>query len=112
MVHFAVCPSSGCGGGLAAHGDAVAAPGPAEGEGPNPTRGVFSLDIPANLRGPAKLSVYDVSGRRVAAVLQRDGTRLTWNGTRDAGERLPNGVYLYRLEVGGYRREGRVVVLR
>jgi hypothetical protein len=68
---------------------------------PNPfnpqTRIAFSLSRP----GPASLTVFDLSGRRVATLVaghQRAGHHtVLWSGTDRAGRQLPSGTYLYRL---------------
>jgi len=81
-------------------------------EGPNPTSGRFSLATPLVLGAMAELAVYDLGGRRVAAIRGPSGSPLIWQG-RDRDSRLvQNGVYFYRLRVASYERRGRVVVLR
>ena len=60
----------------------------------------------------ATLSVFDLSGRRVAVVRGRSGSQLVWDGKDGAGRLASPGLYLYRMEVGKQRRDGRVVVLR
>ena len=52
-----------------------------------------------------RVTVFDLSGRRVAHK-QGQGTQLTWRLTHDNGQRVANGVYLYRVSVTG--RDGRV----
>ena len=60
----------------------------------------------------AELAVFDLSGRRIALVKGRAGSRLVWNGETGAGTRVPSGVYLYRLTVGDYQKTGRVLHVR
>jgi hypothetical protein len=64
---------------------------------PNPFRGATRLDFSLPARGPVDISVFDVSGRRVANLLHADADAgphvATWDG-RDADGRLaPAGVY-------------------
>jgi len=75
--------------------------------GSGPRRMVFA--IPA--RGHVTLRVYDVSGRAVATLYDRvlDPGRYT---AQFSTERWGNGVYFYRLEMGGRVSAGRLVVLR
>jgi hypothetical protein len=79
--------------------------------GPNPTSGSFSLATPSLPNVRAELAVFDLGGRRVATVQGRSGSTLVWDG-RSNGRLVPNGVYLYRLQVADREKRGRVVVLR
>jgi hypothetical protein len=81
-------------------------------EGPNPTRGTFRLTTPAAGIGAAVLSVFDIRGRRVAVIREMGGEELIWDGKDQTGFRVAPGVYLYRLEAGSIRKDGRVVVVR
>ncbi|HVP38303.1 MAG TPA: FlgD immunoglobulin-like domain containing protein, partial [Candidatus Saccharimonadales bacterium] len=62
-----------------------------------------------------RLSILDVSGRRVRLLL--DGPRdpgdyqVTWDGTLEGGRRAPAGVYFCRLELGAGRVETRKLLL-
>jgi hypothetical protein len=78
---------------------------------PNPfnpsTEIVFSLPE----SGPVRLAVYDLLGRRVALLI--DGP--TPAGTHRVSFRaddLPSGVYLYRLEAGGFTGTRRMSLIR
>ncbi|MCX6640952.1 MAG: M1 family aminopeptidase [bacterium] len=74
----------------------------------NPTT-TISFQLPAASR--MSLVVYDVSGRLVSTLV---------DGFRDAGShqvtfdgsKLASGVYLYRLEAGGYSANGKMVLLK
>ena len=81
-------------------------------DGPNPTRGSFSLATPLVSGATAELAVYDLSGRQVATVRGPSGSPITWNGAGSNGAPLPSGVYLYRLTVGGFRKLGRVALVQ
>ncbi|NNE42645.1 MAG: T9SS type A sorting domain-containing protein, partial [Gemmatimonadetes bacterium] len=82
---------------------------------PNPFRGGTELAFSLLAPGNARLTVYDVSGRRVATVA--DGRyaagrqSVVWHGRDEHGRRLPAGVYLYRLEAAGQSEARRVVRL-
>ena len=57
--------------------------------------------------------MFDLSGRRVAVVRGAAGSPLVWEARNDAGDTVPNGIYLYRMVVEGRPpREGKVVVVR
>lgn len=60
----------------------------------------------------ARLTIFDVAGRRVATVRGRGGEQLIWERMDDAGSPVSTGVYLYRVEAGSQRQEGKFVVIR
>ena len=54
--------------------------------------------------GPATLHLFDITGREIRTFVQAMavGTNeFLWDGTNGDGTRLPNGVYLYRLDIPG-----------
>ncbi len=64
--------------------------------------------------GPADLSVYDLSGRRVRTLLSggtASGT-LQWDGRTDRGTLAAAGTYIVRLEQGGAVVSRRIQVVR
>jgi hypothetical protein len=83
---------------------------------PNPVvRGArFSFDLFRG--GRVSLRVYDVTGRRVATVvdgeLQAGSHSIAWDGRDDDGVRLSSGIYLYELSMGGQRASRRLVLAR
>lgn len=83
---------------------------------PNPaTRNVrFAITLPGS--GRAELSVFDLSGRRVArpldGTLDAGTTHLDWSLTRDDGGRVQPGVYFARIEAFGRSQVVRVTVLQ
>lgn len=83
---------------------------------PNPVsrRAMFAFSL--NRPGRVALTVYDVTGRRVAEI--HDGElavgdhAFTWDGRGADGRRLGSGVYLYELAMGGDRLTRRLVLTR
>jgi hypothetical protein len=77
---------------------------------PNPVTGTATFTINLATGGPANLDVYDVSGRKVATVLDRNvtagGDSVTWRPTVAAG------IYVYVLEADGRHYVGKVAVAR
>jgi hypothetical protein len=68
------------------------------------------------IEGP-QLSIHDVTGRLVKSFYLSTTyyilpTVISWDGTDDAGTRLPGGVYFVKLEVGDYTETIKVVALR
>jgi hypothetical protein len=86
---------------------------------PNPAPGWTSFRIShAEALTGARLSIYDVHGRRIRQ-LARDGGAsgdlvLAWDGRRDDGRRAGAGVYVARLEAAGVRQTAsiRIALLR
>ena len=82
---------------------------------PNPFSDWTQIDISLTEASTIELTVYSVDGARIRALGRRafpaGSTRVTWDGTDDAGHRVPSGVYLVRLD-GSARAVARVVTLR
>lgn len=70
--------------------------------------------LPAS--GRTTLALYDVRGRRVVTLVDRDEPagrhELRWDGRDGAGERMSPGVYMLRLGVAGNSASGKLVMVR
>lgn len=83
---------------------------------PNPfnpqTRITFTMPAP----GPARLSVYDVAGRRIATLVDgpvaAGATTITWRGVTDNGRTVASGVYFARLQTAGSQAVYKLVVTK
>jgi hypothetical protein len=83
---------------------------------PNPfnpkTTIAFNLPQAADVR----LEVYDVAGRRVATLINRNLAagphEVVWNGLADGGEHVASGVYFYRLAAGDRELSRKMVLLK
>jgi len=66
--------------------------------------------------GHVSLRIYDLLGREVAVPVEgmKDSGhhRAAWNGTDSSGSPAASGVYLYRLETGGYAETRRMMLVR
>jgi len=75
----------------------------------NETRIELSLDRVENV----SLSVYDITGRRVATLMAGQkgagSHSVIWNGTDSAGDELPGGMYLLRLETDSQLATSRMI---
>jgi len=84
--------------------------------GPNPFSRRLSLSLDVARQARARLSVYDVAGRRIA--LLREGTfppgthPIEWDGRDGSGTPLGAGVYFVRLEGDGMSVVRKVVLER
>jgi len=83
---------------------------------PNPVAHHASFSFALFRSGHVSLSVYDVTGRRVARLVDATmpaGTHtLSWNGMSDGGLRLASGVYMYEVAMGGERLSRRMILVR
>jgi aminopeptidase N len=83
---------------------------------PNPIRMEGNIRFYLPSPSPARLTIWDVTGRRIAML--RDGpSPAGWNGERwntrdDEGHKVPGGVYFMRVEAAGREVKGKVVVMR
>lgn len=83
---------------------------------PNPfaERVAIRFSLPAS--GPARLEVFDVTGRRiatlVAGVLGAGEREAAWSGRDASGERVPPGVYFARLETAAEAKAARLVLVK
>lgn len=82
---------------------------------PNPSRDQFAVNFELSAPAMVSLRIYDVSGRRVARLL--DGKLLAgsqhilWDGRNNAGARVAPGVYLLRLDSAGRVQTARLVMI-
>ncbi len=79
---------------------------------PNPVVAGTNFEFSLSNRAAARLDIFDVTGRRVANVLndEMEAGRHTVAWTPEAA--LPAGTYFYRLETGASPAMGRIVVVR
>lgn len=82
---------------------------------PNPSRGTVELACSLASAGPARVSVYDLLGRKVRDVangmLPAGTTRFAWDGRDAAGAPSPPGLYMIRLSASGRTLFRRIVRL-
>jgi hypothetical protein len=81
----------------------------------NPALGPARFRFGLPVAGRVQLSVYDLAGRRVATLVDRDlpaGHHVAAWGPDGAGRARPPGVYFARFVVGGHAFTRRIVVLR
>ena len=110
-----------------------ARPAPDPLDDPSSEPDVFGF-VPPGLRGPggvyqwndivmrfsrpthARVSLFDISGRRVGVLADREMprgvTRLRWDGRDGEGRAMSRGVYFVRLEADGRARSRRLVLMR
>ncbi len=83
---------------------------------PNPFNPHTEIRYSLSERGRVRLDVYDVHGRAIRRLVDREQSagehRATWAGTDDRGRPVASGVYLYRLSTNGYQETRKLVVDR
>lgn len=78
---------------------------------PNPVAGTTTIRFRIPAAAHARLTVYDVLGRRVETLWDRPAAPGVHEATWAAG-RHPGGVYLYHLQAAGRTATGRLTVVR
>jgi hypothetical protein len=83
---------------------------------PNPSSGPWLIRYTLPEPSSVSLKIYDICGRLVKELdqgkRQAGSYTVRWDGRKGAGLSVPGGVYLYRLEAGGYSRTRSVVLLQ
>ena len=87
--------------------------------GPNPanpeTKLVYVLPRAAD-GARVSLRVYDVSGRLVRTLVDRNEAAgphgATWDGTDESGRHVSSGAYFARIEAGKFTQQGKVLILK
>jgi hypothetical protein len=83
---------------------------------PNPISSKTNIHFDLKRGGRVSLTVYDITGRQVARLLDRNlapgPQSIVWDGRDAAGVRLGSGVYVYELASGADRISRRLVLTR
>lgn len=86
------------------------------GNTPNPFEGTTSIRFRVAEPTALRLEVYDALGNRVATLAEgvypAGEHSVVWDGTTQQGDRLPSGVYYYRLLVEGQTVVRPMVIVR
>ncbi len=73
---------------------------------PNPFNPRTTIEYSVSAPGRVTLRVYDLSGRVVRTLVDRDTAagehKVVWDGTTDSGHRAASGVYFVRMEAAGH----------
>jgi hypothetical protein len=83
---------------------------------PNPFNPATTMTYSVPERCNVALKIYDVSGKCVARLVDREQGRgshsVEWNGKDETGNSVASGIYLYRLSAGNQTIARKMVVLR
>ena len=82
---------------------------------PNPIARHANFSFELYRTGHVTFSLYDVTGRRVArlvnATLPAGVHSVSWDGVSDGGVRLASGVYMYEVAMGADRLSRRMILV-
>ena len=86
---------------------------------PNPTTGETRIDYALPVNGNVTLGIFNTTGQLVRELMKGSVLAghwaVTWNGCDDSGQKVPGGVYFYKLVVEGaqpFTAAKRVVILK
>jgi len=83
---------------------------------PNPAGSVTTIQYSLARGEPVELSIYDLSGRlvnRLVSGREPAGSHsVPWNGHDLSGQRVPSGVYLYRLRTPSFTETRHIAFVR
>ena len=103
---------------LAATAEGSRAPAPRfalEQNHPNPTKLTTAISFELGKDSPARIRIYDATGRLVRSLLderlEAGPHTVVWDGLNEQGHRVSSGVYLYRLEATNFSAARQLVIL-
>ena len=86
---------------------------------PNPTTGDTRIDYALPVNGQVSLGIFNTTGQLVRELMKGSVLAghwaVTWNGCDDSGQKVPGGVYFYKLVVNGgqaFNAAKKVVLLK
>jgi hypothetical protein len=84
---------------------------------PNPFSDSTTFRFSADEETQVRLTIYDVSGRRVAEpltnrIVSAGEQRIRWDGRGDGGRALGSGIYFAKLQVGNQSFSSKVLLVR
>jgi hypothetical protein len=86
------------------------------GNHPNPFNPSTTISFTLPSSGAARLSIYDVTGRKVrdlaSPVLSAGTHEMVWDGRDDSGAAVSSGTYLARLKMGGFTASHRMTLVK
>lgn len=83
---------------------------------PNPFNPTTAIEFSVPERADVKLDIYNILGRRVKTLVDREMTAgdytVQWDGTNQSGHSVATGVYLYRLTAGDHSASRKMLLLK
>lgn len=83
---------------------------------PNPFNPTTVINYQLPISSSVKLSIYSITGQLVRTLVDEQKSagrhQVVWDGLNERGERLPSGIYLYRIEAGDFRATRRLALVK
>lgn len=83
---------------------------------PNPFNPTTVIEYNLESESPVNLRIYTVQGefvKELVSTVQQPGShRITWDGSNYRNDRLPSGVYMYRLNTGSQTDTRKMLLIR
>ena len=83
---------------------------------PNPFNPSTTIRFSLSGATPVRLAIVDITGRHVRTLVDEirnaGEQRVSWDGKDDRGSVVGSGVYLYRLDVEGESRTGKLSLMK
>jgi len=83
---------------------------------PNPFNPETMIQFDVPIRTDLTLSVYDLLGRRVKTLVKKNldmgSYNVKWDGSSDAGEMLPSGMYFYELHSSKFHSVKKLILVK
>ena len=83
---------------------------------PNPFNPTTTINFSIANKGAVRLQVYDILGKLVKTIVDREfepGTyKATWDGTDHSNIQVSSGIYLYKLEAGTFTSTRKMVLVK
>lgn len=83
---------------------------------PNPFNPVTRIDYDVGANILVKLQIFNLLGEEVRTLVNRQqpagNHQVQWDGRDNSGRRLASGIYLYRLQAGGFVTTKKLIVLK
>ncbi len=83
---------------------------------PNPFNPSTIIKFNVAKAGKAALRIYTVTGKLVSELMNKEVLpgeySITWNGTNVFGEKMPSGIYFYKLQTTDYQKIGKAILIK
>jgi hypothetical protein len=83
---------------------------------PNPFGPETSIHYTLDRDAMVRMAVFDAGGRQVRALVQTSqgagDYQIRWDGRDDAGDRVTQGIYFYRLQAGSVVEVRKMVIMK
>jgi len=83
---------------------------------PNPLKDRSNIKFGLPRSSHVEIEVYNIAGQRIKTLvnanLEAGYHSVYWNGRNDAGQRVANGVYVYRMNSGSFQATKKLLILK